>query len=98
MTGRDDQGRFAPGNPYAAQGGQVRATKLSPDRRQAIARLGFLAFVDRYFDGDRAAAVAWLGRLGAWAADQTFAGSPIYKPDVYRHPGPLKTTEGRRRP
>lgn len=96
MTGRDDRGRFAPGNPYAAQGGQVRATKLSPDRRRAIARLGFLAFVDRYFAGDRTAAVAWLGRLGAWAADQTFVGSPIYKPDVYRHPGPLRRPEGRR--
>lgn len=96
MTGRDDRGRFAPGNPYAAQGGQVRATKLSPDRRRAIARLGFLAFVDRYFDGDRAAAVDWLGRLGAWAADQTFVGSPVYKPDVYRHPGALRRLEGRR--
>lgn len=91
MTGRDNQGRFAPGNPYAAQGGRARSERLPPDRRQAIARLGFLAFVDRYFDGDRAAAVDWLGRLGAWAADQVFAQTPyIYKPDVYRHPGPLK--------
>ena len=95
MNGRADRGRFAPGNPYAAQGGRARSERLTPDRRQAIARLGFEAFVARYFDGDRVAAAVWLGRLGAWAADQVFAGSPIYKPDVYRHPGLLK--QGRRR-
>lgn len=94
MTGRQGDGRFAARNPYAAQGGRARATVLTSDRRRAIAAQGFAGLVLKRFGGDRVAACDYLARLGAWAADQVFAGSPLYKPEVYRHPGPMP--EGRR--
>jgi hypothetical protein len=88
MTGRDGCGRFAPGNPWASRGGRVRAAKLSPERRREIARMGWEALVSKRFHGDVEAAKRWLGDLGAWAADQAYRGTSIYKPDVFRHPGP----------
>ena len=88
MTGRDARGRFTTGNLLASSGGLARAAALTPERRSAIARAGWLALVDRRFAGDAQRAAAWLGALGAWAADQVFAGTPMYKPDVFRHPGP----------
>lgn len=72
MTGKDNRGRFAPGNGYASIGGKVRAERLTPARRQEIARAGWLAVVNRHFHGDAAAAGEWFGRLGAWASDAPY--------------------------
>jgi hypothetical protein len=70
MSERTPAGRFAPGNTTASQGGQARAARLSATRRQAIARLGWQALVERHFDGDTARAADYIGRLGAWAAER----------------------------
>ncbi len=88
-TDRNAAGHFLPGNTTAQRGGQARAAKLSPARRQEIARAGWQALVERHFAGDEQAAGEYISRLGAWAAEQTaYAGSPIYQP-VWAHPGPL---------
>lgn len=89
MNGRGLGGRFADGNAWASIGGRARAEQLPPERRREIARSGWRGLVARRFGGDRTAAAAWLGKLGAWAGDQVYRDEPaIYKPDVYRHPGP----------
>ena len=78
---RDARGRFTQGNRSAVRGGQVRAAKLPPTRRQEIARLGWQALVERRFSGDAQRAAEYIGQLGAWAAERTaYAGSPIYQP------------------
>jgi hypothetical protein len=43
----------------ARLGGLARARALSPDRRSAIAALGFAALVEKRFGGDRRAAIDW---------------------------------------
>lgn len=53
----------------ARKGGLARAARLAPERRSEIARMGWLALVERRFGGDRSAAVAWLTRKGQWASD-----------------------------
>lgn len=81
LTDRNQRGRFLPGNQTAARGGQARAAKLPPKRRQEIARAGWQAFVERHFAGDEQAAGEYIGQLGAWAAEQVaYADSPIYQP------------------
>jgi hypothetical protein len=85
MTGRDERGRFAPGNADASKGGQARAERLTPARRREIARAGWRAMVERHFGGDEQAAGEWLGRLGAWAADAAYRGTI----PVFEHPGPM---------
>jgi hypothetical protein len=82
---RDERGRFVHGNSFAARGGQARARKLPPDRRQAIARKGFQALVTRRFDGDRQAAINWLTAKGHAANDQHYA------PELrkFQDPGPM---------
>lgn len=87
MTGHDGRGRFARGNGWAAVGGRARAVALSPERRREIARAGWRALVAKRFGGDVAAARRWLGDLGAWASDQAYRGTFVYKPDAFRHPG-----------
>lgn len=39
--------RFAARNTEASLGGKARAAKLSPERRSEIARLGWLAMIER---------------------------------------------------
>lgn len=84
--GRDDAGRFAQANSWAARGGQARADALTPDRRREIAAQGFAALVTKRFRGDRAAALAYLGDLGAWASDRGYAAQGL---GVFSHPGPM---------
>lgn len=92
MTGRDDSGRFTPGNGYASIGGRRRAEVLPAARRATIARAGWQAVVARRFGGDAAAAKAWFGAVGAWASDapyrETFP--------KFAHPGPMPPREGMR--
>jgi len=85
-AGRDAAGRFTEANPWAARGGQARADALTPDRRREIAAQGFAALVTRRFGGDRAAALAYLGDLGAWASDRGYAAQGL---GVFPHPGPM---------
>lgn len=85
-AGRDAAGRFAQGNPWAARGGQARADALTPDRRREIATQGFAGLVLKRFRGDRAAALAYLGNLGAWASDRGYAAVGL---GVFSHPGPM---------
>jgi len=93
MSEHRPDGRFAPGNTTARQGGQARAARLTAERRQEIARLGWQALVERHFDGDTARAADYIGRLGAWAAERgAYGDSPIYQP-VWTHPGPLPGDE-----
>ena len=81
LTDRNQRGRFLPGNQTAARGGQARAAKLPPARRQEIARAGWQALVEKHFAGDQERAADYIGRLGAWAAEQVaYADSPIYQP------------------
>lgn len=82
---RDANGRFGPGNQWAAQGGRARAKALPARRRKEIARLGFAAMVQKWFDGDKQAAVDWLAKRGVWASDR------MYREDglgVFKDPGP----------
>jgi hypothetical protein len=86
MTGKDERGRFTPRNGYASAGGKARAARLTPERRRAIARAGWLALVSRYFAGDAAAAGAWFGAWGAWVSDQVYRDRfPVFAP-----PHPLR--------
>lgn len=84
MSDRDALGRFLPGNVTASTGGKLRAERLSPERRQAIARAGWRGLVNRRFGGDARAAGEWLGALGAWAADAPYRD----RFPVFEHPGP----------
>ena len=54
----------------ARLGGLARAARLSPERRRAIAAMGFQALVEKRFGGDRRAAVAWLVAAGLAAQDR----------------------------
>lgn len=56
MTGRNERGRFVTGNPWASIGGRRRAAMLTPERRRAIAALGYRAMCERHYGGDRSAA------------------------------------------
>jgi hypothetical protein len=51
----------------APLGGRARAARLTPERRQEIARQGFQALVRRKFGGDRGAAVEHLIGQGRMA-------------------------------
>jgi hypothetical protein len=84
---RNNKGQFAPGNRFAAQGGQARARRLSARRRQEIARQGWAAMVDKHFAGDEQAAKAWWGAIGKWASDVSagYAGTWM---QAFSHPGP----------
>ena len=73
MTGKDDFGRFTSGNGYASVGGRVRAERLTPERRREIARSGWLALVDRRYDGDASAAGRGIARA-ANPADSIYYG------------------------
>ena len=85
MTGRDDLGRFAPGNGFASSGGRARAAALTPERRRQIARAGWLALVDKRFDGNASEAARYIGKVGAWATDAPSRdGFP-----KFAHPGPM---------
>ncbi len=66
-------------------GGLARATRLSPERRRAIAAMGFQALVDQRFAGDRRAAIDWLTRKGLAARDAAFP-PPLRK---FFDPGPM---------
>lgn len=87
--GRDQRGRFGPGNPFAAEGGRARAKKLSKRRRRKIARLGWKALVDKRFGGNERAAAWWLGKVGAhtYARMVSGEGSSIAFKEVFAHPG-----------
>lgn len=63
---------FQPGNSHAAAGGRARAEALSPGRRSEIARLGFEATTQQYFDGDAAAHTQWFVEAGLAAQDSNY--------------------------
>jgi hypothetical protein len=69
----------------SSRGGRARAAKLSADRRRDIARMGWLALVERRFAGDAQAAREWLRAKGLWANDQSLP------PEIrrFRDPGPM---------
>src|SRR5512135_543574 len=54
----------------ARLGGRARAARLAPERRRAIAAMGFQALVDQRFGGDRRAAIEWLVAAGLAAQDR----------------------------
>jgi hypothetical protein len=90
MTERDKRGRFCKGNTVAAAGGAARAVALTPEQRSHIARLGWLAFVAKYFGGREDQARRWWGEVGAEAAERmAFAGTGIYKPHTWPRPPSL---------
>lgn len=84
---RNCKGQFVPGNSIARKGGKARARALKPERRSAIARMGWDAMVDKHFEGDQEAAKRWWGAIGAWASDVAagYAGTWM---QAFRHPGP----------
>ena len=53
----------------ARLGGLARAARLSPERRRAIAAMGFQALVEKRFGGNRRAAIEWLVAAGPAAQD-----------------------------
>ena len=59
----------------ARLGGIARAVRLTPKRRSEIARLGFLALVEKRFAGNRRAAVEWLIAAGLAAQDRALSES-----------------------
>ena len=63
---------FKPGNSHAASGGLARAAALTPERRAEIARLGFDATTQMYFDGDAEAHTQWLAAAGQAAQDSNY--------------------------
>jgi len=63
---------FQPGNSHAASGGRARAAALTPERRAEIARMGFEATTERYFDGDAAAHIEWFIRTGQAVQDANY--------------------------
>lgn len=63
---------FQPGNSHAASGGRARAEALTPERRAEIARLGFEATTQMYFDGDANAHTHWLAEAGQAAQDSNY--------------------------
>lgn len=86
---RNERGQFLPGNTTARRGGQARAATLSPEERRAIASRGWQALVAKRFSGSQERAADYLGRMGAWAAEQAaYAGTPLYQP-AWENPGPL---------
>ncbi len=83
---------FAPGNAEAAAGGRARAEKLDPERRREIAsqggQAGWPALVDKWFNGNEAAAREFVGKRGAyWAERLAYGDDPrIGKPGVWLPP------------
>lgn len=69
MKQRDSNGRFLPGHKFASEGGKARAEKLSAHRRREIASKGYKAMVSKYFNGNKAAANAWLAAKGLFTQD-----------------------------
>lgn len=67
MTGRTRTGRFDLCNDFSFAGGRARARKLTPERRKAIAAMGFAALAEKHFAGDRLAAKTWLVARGTLA-------------------------------
>jgi hypothetical protein len=91
--GRDQRGKFAKGNGWSSMGGKKRARILPAERRREISKQGYLALVQKHFDGDIVAQGQYLGEVGAWASDQVY-------PDwmkVFKHPGPPAEFMERRR-
>lgn len=68
LPGRDHRGRFTAGNPYSSIGGRSQKAK-HPDKLSQWGKLGFQAFADRHFKGDRAAAKKWLSDQGVYWGD-----------------------------
>ena len=62
-----------------------RAKALSPERRREIAKMGFQALVDKYWQGDREAAKKWLTGKGLWAQDKGYRDKGM---GVFEDPGP----------
>jgi hypothetical protein len=87
VTGRNPNGTFAPNNPFASVGGKARMARLTPQERRQLASSGFQGLVQKRFEGDTERAKLWLGKVGAWAADQVYAGTSIYKPADFAYPG-----------
>jgi hypothetical protein len=84
----------------ARLGGLARAARLSPERRRAIAAMGFQALVEKRFGGDRAAAIEWLVAAGLAAQDRqlrealrSLGGSGAIIP-LADDPGPLPPPPG----
>jgi hypothetical protein len=73
----------------ARLGGLARTTRLTPERRSEIARLGFQAWVEKRFGGDRRAAIDWLTRTGLAALDAAFP--PLLR--KFFDPGPMPPAE-----
>lgn len=83
QEGRDQRGKFASGNRWSSLGGKRRARILPAERKREIAKQGYLAQVQKHFDGDIVAQGQYLGEVGAWASDRLY-------PDwmkVFEHPG-----------
>ena len=63
----------------------ARAAALTPERRRQIARAGWLALVDKRFDGNASEAARYIGKVGAWASDAPYRDTF----PVFQHPGPM---------
>lgn len=97
---RDSKGRWVKGNPLrlqkgdertrelAAAGGCARAAKLTPEQRSAIARRGLEALAEKHFQGNKQAALEWMGQNGRWAYDAPMREMGI---GVFPPPDPLPT-------
>ena len=86
MPDRDPQTkRFLPGNKLASKGGHARARALSPERRREIAALGFAALVEKYWQGDRQAAIDWLVKRGLFEQDKHYRSKGW---EIFDDPGP----------
>lgn len=92
MSERNERGQFAAGNTqgtkfgtknaHASAGGKARAAALSSERRREIARMGWRAFVKRYFGEDEQAAKVYAGRLYAWGVDRDDPMPKFFKPEL----------------
>lgn len=80
---RDRRGKFAKGNRWSSLGGKGRARLLPAERRREIGKLGYLALVQKHFEGDILAQGQYLGEVGAWASDRVY---PEWM-RVFSHPG-----------
>lgn len=86
MTNRDPQGRFVSGNACASDGGNARASALTPEQRSHIARQGGQAAVRtlaaKHFDGD-------LARTRRYMADWlAYINDPYRRTPLGRFPYP----------
>lgn len=78
MKNRDSKGRFAKNNKISSLGGKARAKKLTPEQRSAIARKGFAAFKDKYFDGSTSDAMQWLIDNSLYVQDREIGNNWFY--------------------